>query len=261
MESIAGLYRIRCRTPSLRSACFVASRFFPHLINCRRACRLPALRLVGRGVSSSRSVVSLSNRIFDVASTACLPSPGMIAVGILISSSRRAVPSCVSCLLAARLALPSHLIGHHLAPRLPVLRHGWAGREAGSVGVLLAWFRPAVCADVDRSVHAVSSCDVPSVCLPVVSAAGVAIAFSSCPCGACCDVLAYRPSARLVPRLVHRPVGRVGSSRLSPRLSTRWAGRRTDAVRLRRAIVHRSIFSPPVSSPCLLASGRSSPSI
>lgn len=98
--------------------------------------------------------------------------------------------------------------------RLPALRHGWAGREAGSVGVLLAWFYPAICCtDVDRSVHAVSSCDAPSVCLPVVSAAGGAIAFSSCPCGACCDVLAYRPSARLVSRPVLRHDG-LGGGRM-----------------------------------------------
>lgn len=52
------------------------------------------------------------------------------------------------------------------------------------------------------------------------------------------------PSARLVSRLVRRPVCRVVSSvgsvhRLSPRLATRWAGRRTDAVRL---FVSRSIL-------------------
>lgn len=52
-------------------------------------------------------------------------------------------------------------------------------------------------------------------------------------------------SDRLVPRLVHHPVDRVGSSPPSPRLSARWAGRMADAVRLRlrRAIVPRSDFA------------------
>ena len=73
----------------------------------------------------------------------------------LVISSRRAVPPCVSCLLAARLAcaVSSHYrrrLDRRFDRLLPVLRHGWAGRGTGSVGVLLAWFCPAVCADVCR---------------------------------------------------------------------------------------------------------------
>lgn len=83
----------------------------------------------------------------------------------------------------------------------------------------LLGFCPAVCVDVDRSVHIVSSCDVPSVCLPVVSARlrgdGALISFvlDVLRCLAC-------PSSRLVSRLVYHPVGRVGSSPLAPSCDT-----------------------------------------
>lgn len=154
---IAGSRRIHRLT--LRPAYFVASRLCSHFIDCQRACLLPALRLVGRGGSSDRLAAPvLFNRICGMTSAVCLPSPGTIAMlssrHLLISSSRRAVPSCVSCLLASRLALPSHLMrlisSVIVSPvRLPVPRHGWAGRGAGSVGALLARFCPAVCSDVD----------------------------------------------------------------------------------------------------------------
>lgn len=63
----------------------------------------------------------------------CLSLPGTMPMfsHLVISSYRRAVPSCVSCLLRCVSPLSSHLTGHRLARLLPVLRHGWAGREAG----------------------------------------------------------------------------------------------------------------------------------
>lgn len=93
---------------------------------------------------ASRYVVPLSRyRSFAIAvrfalrcGFCCLLAVAWDDGDVLISSSRRAVPSCVSCLLASRLALPSHLIARRLARRLPALRHDWTGRWAGSVGAL-----------------------------------------------------------------------------------------------------------------------------
>lgn len=151
-----------------------------------------------------------------MASIACLPPPGTMLMlsHLVISPSHRAVPSCVPCLLAARLAFPylisSHLIGHRLACLLPALRHGWAGREAGSVQC------PACLVVALRSVPMSIAgscrflCGAPSVCLRVGSSwlrgDGVLIlsvwGVLRCPC--------------LPP---------VGSSRFSPRSSSRRSGR------------------------------------
>lgn len=58
----------------------------------------------------------------------------------------------------------------------------------------------------------------------------------------CCDVLLA--ARRLVSFLASFIIPSVGSVHLvSPRLATRWAGRRADALRLRRAIVPRSDFT------------------
>lgn len=55
--------------------------------------------------------------------------------------------ACGSSRLYRLISSASHLIGYRLAYLLPALRHGWAGREAGSVGALcLLGFCPAVCA-------------------------------------------------------------------------------------------------------------------
>lgn len=140
---ITGSCCIRCRTLSLLPACFIASRLFSHSIGRRRACPLSALRLAGRGGLSSRFVVSLFNRIFDVASAACLsssmPSPWFHLVV-------RCCPACPACLRIVS-PLPSHLIGvssHRSSSRSSSPRSSTrlAGREAGSVGVLLAWLLP-----------------------------------------------------------------------------------------------------------------------
>lgn len=150
MESIAGLYRIRCRTPSLRSACFVASRFFPHLINCCRDRLLSALRLAGRVVSSSRPVPPpiQSNMRCGFGCLLAVAGDDVDALSsrhLVISScgsALRFLLACGSSRLCRLISSASHLIVRRLACLLPVLRHGWAGREAGSVGVLLAWFLP-----------------------------------------------------------------------------------------------------------------------
>lgn len=133
------------RTLSLLPACFMASRLFFHSIGRRRACPLPALRLAGRGVSSSRSAVfsylieyAMRLRLFAcrrLGRCQCflISSCGAVLRVLLVSLLAR---------LCRLISSASHLIGHRLACRLPALRHGWAGREAGSVGVLLAWFLP-----------------------------------------------------------------------------------------------------------------------
>lgn len=121
---------------------------------------------------------------------------------------RPAFPACLRFVFPSSRFISSPVVS---PVRLPVLRHGWAGREAGSVDVLLAWFFPAVCADVDRSVHAVGSLrSLGLLACRLGCGDGGGVLISSC--GMCCDVLAYRLSARLVSRLVHHPVGRVGSS-------------------------------------------------
>lgn len=101
-------------------------------------------------------------------------------------------------------------------------------------------------------------CGVPSICLPVGSAAGVGdgVLISSVRdvlrCPACL-------SSRLVSRFVRRLVGRVGSC--VSRFVLRHDGRGDGRLRCGCGVlfVLRSDFLPPASSPCLLASGRSRP--
>lgn len=165
-------------------------------------------------------------------------------------------PHAPPCLLDSRLALPSHLIGHRLACRLPVLRHGWAGREAGSVGALcLLGFCPAVFADVDKPVYSAFSAASPrSVCLSA-RLRGNGVLISSC--GMCCDVLLAH---RTVSSFASFIIPSVGSVSLVSRPVSRHDGRGDG--RLRLAIVLRFDFLLPASFPlCLLASERFSPSI
>lgn len=153
------------------------------------------------------------------------------------------LPTCLRLVFPSSRLISSIVVSLVVSPFFDTVGRGV--RRGASASCLLGFF-PAVCSDVDRSVHAVSSCDVPSVCLPVVSAAG-AMAFSSRPCGACYDVLLTR---HLVLSLASFIIPSVRSVlRLSPRLATRWAGRRTDAVLLRCAIVSRSDFLPPCLVP------------
>lgn len=111
MIPIAGSCCIRCRTLSL----FVSSG---------GACRRLAL-------SSSYSIAySMWLRL-----VACRRWRWWRCSHLVISSSRRAVPSCVSCLLTARLACAvlshhRHRLNRRFDRRLPALRHGWAGRRA-----------------------------------------------------------------------------------------------------------------------------------
>lgn len=169
---ISGSRRIHRLT--LRPAYFVASHLCSHFIDCQRACLLPALRLVGRGGSSDRLAAPvLFNRICGMTSAVCLPSPGTIAMlssrHLLISSSRRVVPSCVSCLLASLLALPSHLMrlisSAIISPvRLPAPRHGWRGvRRGASVLCLIGFALRSVPMSIAGSCRFL--CSIPSVCL------------------------------------------------------------------------------------------------
>lgn len=174
----------------------------------------------------------------------------------LISSSHHIVGRCrpafPACFVASRLCrlISSVIVSPVSSPFFDTVG---LGVRRGASGVLLAWFFPAVCADVDRSVHAVSSCDVPSVCLPVVSVRLrgrwrlISSVRSMLRCPAC-------PSSRLVSRLVYHHVGRVGSSPLAPSCDTMGGeeGGCGGAIRLSLRLSR---------SPCLLALGRSSPSI
>lgn len=172
-----------------------------------------------------------------------------VGVGDVFSSrylvvSRGAVLRFLLASLRSRLAASSHahLIGHRLARRLPALRHGWAGRKAGSVCVLLAWFCPAGFADFDsRFMPFPLRCPLGLLACRI-GCGGDGVLISSVR-----DVLrchAYS-SSRLVSSLVSFVVSSVGSVlRLSPRLTTRWAGR--------RAIAACYPFSVPISCrlPC-----------
>lgn len=258
---IAGSRRIHRLT--LRPAYFVASRLCSHFIDCQRACLLPALRLVGRGGSSDRlaAPLVLFNRIYGMTSAVCLPSPGTIAMlssrHLLISSSRRAVPSCVSCLLASRLALPSHLMrlisSAIISPvRLPALRHGWRGvRRGASVLFLLGSALRFVPMSISRFMP-----------FPLRCPLGLLACRIGCWCGrwrshlvrAGCAAMSCLPvgSSRLSPRLSSRRSVRF--LRLAPSCDT-MGGASAVAVRLRRAFVPRSDFAACLVRPCLLASG------
>lgn len=173
----------------------------------------------------------------------------------LVISSCRAVPSCVSCLLRCVLALPPHLMPISSVIVSPVVSPlfdtvGLGVRRGAFASCLLGSVLRASLISIAGSCRFL--CDVPSVCLPVGSAAG-AMAFSSRPCGMCCDVM-----------LTHR----LASSRLSSRLSSHRSGRfcvsrpvlRHDGRgvgRLRRAIRSPFRFLAACLVPlCLLTSGR-----
>lgn len=134
MVPITGSCRIHRLT--LRPAGFVASRLSPsHRYRCTRSSSRSSPRLAGR-IVVSLCCLSIQSHIrcgFDCLLTA--------AGSVVVVSSRRAVPSCVSCLLDSRLALPSHLMrlisSAIISPvRLPVPRHGWRGVRRGASGVL-----------------------------------------------------------------------------------------------------------------------------
>lgn len=159
-----------------------------------------------------------------------------------------APPACLRLVSSC----PFHLIDCRFDRRLPALRHGWAGREAGSVCVLLAWLCPIGWADVDsRFIPFPLRCPLGLLarrfgCVAMVFSSHALISSVRyvLRCPACL-------SARPVSRLVRRLVGRVGSSRpsLAPSCDT-MGGESAVAVRLRRAFVPHPDFLPPVSSPC-----------
>lgn len=212
MEPIAGSYRIHRRT--LHSACFVASRpissvavviaFFPLFVSPGGSCRRLALL---------RFPIQSNMRCgFCCLLAVAGDNGGRFSSLVIFSSFHHFAGRCrhaFPCLLAARLAFPppisSHLIARRLARLLPVLRHGWAGREAGSVGALclLGFALRSVPMSIGRFM----------LYLPAMS-----------PRSAC---LSARLRGRWRSHLIMRGVLRcpclppVGSSRLSPRLATR----------------------------------------
>ena len=195
---IAGSYRIHRHT--LRSAHFVASRLSPsHRYRCTRSSSRSSPRLAGR-IVVSLCRLSIQSHIrcgFDCLLTA--------AGSVVVVSSRRAVPSCVSCLLAPRLAFA--VLSHRSSPRSPSPRSSTrlAGREAGSAALSSCLI--SVMRSVPMSIAGLYRflCGVSSVCLPVGSAAGERcshlVVRDVLRCPAC-------PSARLVSRHVSRHDGR-----------------------------------------------------
>ena len=176
----------------------------PHPIDYRRARFLLALRLAGRSGSSSRPAISLSsNRICGAASVACLPSPG--AMSMLSHLISRLISSIITSIVSS--------------PLFDTIGRGvWRGAAAFSACLAsscgLCRCLPVSIAGSFRF-HPLR-CYL-SVCLPVGSAAGT-IAFSSHPCGMCCDALLARWLVSR--RLPSRRSGRFIIS-LSPSLATR----------------------------------------
>ena len=165
---------------------------------------------------------------------------------LVISSSRRAVQSCVSCLLAAHLAsaVSSHrrLISSLVVSPVssPFFDTVGRGVRRGASGVLLAWFCPAVCADIDSRFT-----PFPLRCLLGLLACWLgcgAAVLSSHPCG--CVAMSLLTARRLVSFLVSSIIPSVGSVLCFSRPVFRHDGR--GGGRMRRC--YSSLF-PPVSSP------------
>lgn len=196
-------------------------------------------RRAGRAIVSL-CCVFLFDRIFDRALAACLPSPGMMVMSShLVISSCGAVLRFLFACGSYRLPVSSHRSSSRpSSPRSSTRLGGACGGER-PVSCLIG-FCHAVCADVDNRFMR-----LPLGLLACRLGCG-AIEFSSHPCGMCCDVLLACGSSRLSPRSSFRRAGWFISS-LSPRLATRWAGR--------RAIAAFYPFSVPIScrlprSPC-----------
>lgn len=207
---------------------------------------------------SSRSVVSLFNRIFDVASAACLSSSMPSPWSHLVVRCCPACPACLRLVFPSSRPISSLVVSLVVSPLFDTVGRGV--RRGASVSCLLG-FCPAVCADADSRFMRY----LVGLLAYQIGAAG-AMAFSSRPssrpCGMCCDALLAH---RLVSRLVRRPVCRVVPSVCSvlcfsrPVLRHDWRG----GGRMRCACYP---FCVPISSClfrplCLLASGRFSPSI
>lgn len=129
------------------------------------------------------------------------------------------LPACLRCVLPA---VPSHRpSSRSSSPRSST----WlAGREAGSVGTLLAWFCPAVCSDVDSRLT-----PFPMRCSIRLLACQVRCRCSHLVVWMRCDVLLAHRSVSSLASFIIPSVGSVPASR--PVL--RHDGRGADAVRLR----------------------------
>ena len=150
-------------------------------------------------------------------------------------------PACHACLRFV--AFPSHLIGHRLARRLPVPRHGWRGvRRGASVLCLLGSALRSVPMSISRFMPFLLRCPLGLLaCLARLRGSGVLISS----CGMCCDVLlAHRPVSSLASFIIPS----VGSVSLVSRPVSRHDGRGDG--RLRLAIVLRFDFLLPASFPC-----------
>lgn len=236
-------YRYPVHTVSVaarsRLACFFASSH--QLLACSSSYR-SSFRRTGRVIVSPCHLPIPFNRIFDVASAACLPSPGMMVMSShLVISSCGAVLRFLFACGSSRLPVSSHRSSSRpSSPRSSTRLGGACGGER-PVSCLIG-FCHAVCADVDNRFMR-----LPLGLLACRLGCG-AIEFSSHPCGMCCDVLLACGSSRLSPRSSFRRAGWFISS-LSSRLATRWAGR----WRLRRCYSFSVSISCRLPRPHVLA--------
>lgn len=160
---IAGSYRIHRNT--LRSAHFVASRLSPsHRYRCTRSSSRSSPRLAGR-IVVSLSAVFLSNRIFDVDSTACLPLPVPSSWSHLVVLFRPAFPACLRPVSPCRLisCVSSHRPSSRpsVSPFLDTVGRGVV--RGASVLCLLGSALRSVPMSIAGSCRFL--CGVPSVCL------------------------------------------------------------------------------------------------
>ena len=125
MVSIPGSYRIRCRT---FSSCLLL-RLFPSIASVLAIFPL----FVSPGGAGCRLAPSSPYSIAYLMWLRLLACRRRCRLRGFISSCGAVLRVLLAC---GSSRLPSHLIARRLARRLPAPRHGWAGREAGSVGAL-----------------------------------------------------------------------------------------------------------------------------
>lgn len=179
--------------------------------------------------SSSRSSPRLARRI--VVSLCRLSIRSHIRCGfdflltaagsVVVVSSRREVPSCVSCFLAARLAFPLHLIGYRLARPSPRSLDTIGGACGGELPVFSACLTSScgLCRYLPMSIassfrfHPLR-CHLSACLLCRLGCVGDSVLISSC--GMYCDVLlAHRLISSLVSPVISS-VGSVSVSSLAP---------------------------------------------
>lgn len=226
---------------------------FPRSVSCRAACRL------ARGV-----LVFFSYRLFAPCSIEYTAWLRLLACRCrgrcrcsLISSShhivvrcRPALPACLRLVFPSSRPISSPVVSPVVSPLFDTVGRGV---RRGASGVLLAWFFPAVCADVDSlSMPYHPAMSSRSACL----SARLRGRWRFHLVRAGCVVMSCLPR-RVVSSLVSFIIPSVGSAYLVSRPVLRHDGR--GGGRMRRGAIR---FSPPVLFPCAcLLRNRFSPSI